>query len=335
MLSSQVEDLECPVCYMRFQNSSQGKPYILTSCGHSVCELCLKQTMTSQISEQSFNVSCPICRGATKYSSIPKIEDFKINYSLLEAIDSISKLKTVIKELKGNICPIHNNTLNIMCLDPKCANETLNCFRCTVSHHHSCEENFQLELADVKTKIKFEPYSINIELFETKISSYIEMYKQVVMEKIDTLFRNFILTVKNKICPLTIEDLVKNKGHYKIEIVKFELNTNLLIAPDKIGQDTKSTLKQKKKSKKEKARLDADLLTGSMEFMNLRPELHKTDVKEVESRSILKICAQNKSKVEEMLKMEKLSNMIWIGFQNENFSEVSSILKEYLSHFDD
>jgi hypothetical protein len=161
------------------------------------------------------------------------------------------------------------------------------------------------------------------------------MYKQVVMEKIDTLFRNFILTVKNKICPLTIEDLVKNKGHYKIEIVKFELNTNLLIAPDKIGQDTKSTLKQKKKSKKEKARLDADLLTGSMEFMNLRPELHKTDVKEVESRSILKICAQNKSKVEEMLKMEKLSNMIWIGFQNENFSEVSSILKEYLSHFDD
>ena len=82
-VSINIDFFECPICLEIFK-----KPRILT-CGHSICELCIINIVSSKyfINNNSLYISCPECASLNIFQNIKKMP---INYSLLKLINNIN-----------------------------------------------------------------------------------------------------------------------------------------------------------------------------------------------------------------------------------------------------
>lgn len=105
----------CPICYNNF-NENSNLPRMITACGHTVCELCLKNIKNSRE-----RYCCPICRKniSGKVSCLP------VNFVLLEL-----KEPKIVKR-----CLLHNLELVAFCVD----DDLVLCGACIFDHKdHSC-----------------------------------------------------------------------------------------------------------------------------------------------------------------------------------------------------
>ena len=92
--------LECPVCLDYYNN-----PQILTSCGHTVCNTCIKQLINN------FSVACPLCNRLTNVTNID--DELKLNYVVQDMV-------TVLLNHKNS----NPNVLSTSCPEVKIINET-------------------------------------------------------------------------------------------------------------------------------------------------------------------------------------------------------------------
>lgn len=81
--------MECPTCYLEF-NSVEHVPRIF-SCGHTFCEMCIKNILMRKH-------SCPFCR--TTVRDFRRVEDFPKNFILVEMVE-----KRLREKEKFDICP--------------------------------------------------------------------------------------------------------------------------------------------------------------------------------------------------------------------------------------
>ena len=81
-MKSIITSLECPVCLQLYS-----KPRVLTSCGHSICTLCIEK-----LSSVPSVIECPICKEHTHYASV---EDIHVNFTLLGVIEEVLKNEAV------------------------------------------------------------------------------------------------------------------------------------------------------------------------------------------------------------------------------------------------
>ena len=125
----------CPICCNHFQYS-KNIPLLLPSCGHTICDLCLKS-----IKDVFSSFQCPLCRKRNSES----IKSLPINYALLELIDKKPEKK----------CEIHNLEFAAYCKDE----DSVLCGACILDHKdHNCLLLTDLTLNDISEKKKIKIY---------------------------------------------------------------------------------------------------------------------------------------------------------------------------------
>ncbi len=226
----EFENPECPICYLEYQRDSAQTPRVLSKCGHSLCEECLKK-LIDLCRTATKSVPCPVCRQHSLTTSLHNISDFIVNYPLLSAIERISDLKSELKDLGQNFCDIHKQTLNLLCLDPHCKDKPLNCFLCIKYEHGLCQQDYQLELREAKGKLLFLPYSEFVEEFIKIFDGEIEGNKNRSCDKLNNKEFEFFSEVKSKICLLTVEDLISDRNQYLVDSKEMDLNSKIVIRP--------------------------------------------------------------------------------------------------------
>ena len=85
--------LECPVCL-----DILDRPRILTNCGHSLCTNCIILIVSKNSFNDKMSIECPTC---LIKSEITGISSLKINYSLLDIIESMDNDENIT----SNSCP--------------------------------------------------------------------------------------------------------------------------------------------------------------------------------------------------------------------------------------
>jgi hypothetical protein len=333
MHASKFESMKCPICYQKYKECSGKKPYILPMCGHSICSKCITY-LRNQAKTSSNLISCPTCRKSAYPKSFHAFEQFSVNYALLEAIENISKLKTAIKSVYGNLCPVHDHSLNLLCLDPSCQMKALNCFKCTVSQHKNCEHDFQLELAQAKDRLTFVSYSIQANEFEAFLSEEIAKFKKITLEKLDKLYADFLSQAKTKFYSLTFEDLLLNKGLYSIKIRKYRSNAGCRASHAEENQQGENGISCKNNEKNSLISVEK-WYKRYLSYFSSNKRIYKSRVKKSDLCADLEISPANKTQIETLFNKEKISEMIRSATESENFSAISSALKDYISGFDE
>jgi hypothetical protein len=228
MQKQQAINPTCPICKDEYSRETLQKPHSLPICGHSLCYECL-HSLIGNLSSLGKKISCPTCRQESTYNG--SIANFSVNYSLLDAVDYISELKKLMEREFSDSCPFHNNSLNLLCLDPQCKSQTLNCFQCTVLEHARCQTQFQLELKDEKKKLIFVQYFNDIEAFSKMLEDSIEKYKKLAVEKLNRLYDKFKSEAMQRFRLSTVKDLISNRSLYIVEAKKDESKVKLEVKP--------------------------------------------------------------------------------------------------------
>lgn len=137
------EAITCKVCAEKFCDEDGLIPRILTACGHSFCESCLKKLQKSTSSGTSrramsyqYTIKCPKCKTETisdkPSNGLPK------NYAYLDLLDEVVRSG---KDIRLKLCPVHPNyILDMFCHEE----EEAVCMYCTTYGKHKTHKMSKL-----------------------------------------------------------------------------------------------------------------------------------------------------------------------------------------------
>jgi zinc-RING finger domain/B-box zinc finger len=128
--------MDCPECKQEFDENFH-IPMILTACGHTICELCLKNRYKKK------NIVCPQCSVSTVAQ----------NLNILPSNLALLQLKQE-KVLKNN-CAKHNKPIEAYC----CNDKILTCITCLLEDGHKSHELASVPKAAKKQKELLKNYS--------------------------------------------------------------------------------------------------------------------------------------------------------------------------------
>lgn len=164
-------------------------PRIMTRCGHSLCQLCLKRLIRRCYFTTEIN--CPTCRESHE-TKAPNIENsiklFPQNYAIKYFLESNP---TIIKEEHENgRCPCTR-----ICYDENCQTIKYCCEACMKSRHPNCDETkivlkekIGKEIAVLEYKHCYDEFEETIELcnkkFETEVKMILKIMAHHFMEKL-------------------------------------------------------------------------------------------------------------------------------------------------------
>ncbi|CAG9313320.1 unnamed protein product [Blepharisma stoltei] len=139
--------MECFKCSIEFENQVH-IPRILTSCGHTLCEFCLKSLFENKA------ITCPQCN---VISSAPTILSFPTNLALMQ----IQTQKT-----SQNVCAKHNKDIEAFCYTDK----KLLCVSCILEDGHKSHEMTTINKAAAKQREKLEILNASISQIEGNLN---------------------------------------------------------------------------------------------------------------------------------------------------------------------
>ena len=163
--------MECPECKQEFDEEIK-IPRILTACGHTICETCLKTRYKKK------NIICPQCSVTTIASNLSVLPS---NLALIQ-----------LKQKKNTIenCSKHNKSIEAYC----CTDKTLVCVICLLEDGHKSHELTTVPKAAKKCRDLIVNYAqiaaFNLE-FIIKESKDIEEKQNNLMVSYNNLIKDF------------------------------------------------------------------------------------------------------------------------------------------------
>lgn len=246
------KEINCAVCFNTY-NIKEHQPRILTGCGHTICEDCLKKCVViSPVSpfnigsssrtlifgntrgdngsgKTQVTIKCPLCKQSSSTMNNGTVETadivdfFPLNYALMGVIEFIQREFGALDN-----CSLHNNMLNNFCMDSNCKERKLFCVDCFFSSHKNCKPDMIIDPISVQLRIKYAEYETEFDELSRKLS---EMHQSIIQKfgiEVRKLTEEFISGLKKEYVCLNIKDLKS-----------FEMNFSRL----KMTQDTDSESK--------------------------------------------------------------------------------------------
>ena len=201
--------MECPECRQEFDEVSR-IPRILTACGHTICECCLKSRYKKK------SILCPQCSVATVAQ----------NLGILPSNMALIQLKQT-KSMQ-DMCSKHNKPIEDYC----CNDKVLVCVICLLEDGHKTHELSTIP----KTAKKYRDLIINYRQLATTTQEVINKESRELNEKQNSLLHNYnhllkdfsiIFDVIRKILmekELSIRDRLKKIIDDEIEMIKSKQN---------------------------------------------------------------------------------------------------------------
>lgn len=103
----QSELFDCPICFLKYNRNKQ-IPKIISTCGHTLCSICLSSILATQNP-----ATCPLDRIPFDHN-LKAVEEFPTNLLILQLLDEKP-------DLEFKLCETHKEPLNLICLADKCA----------------------------------------------------------------------------------------------------------------------------------------------------------------------------------------------------------------------
>ena len=248
--------MECDICLNEWDNKKH-IPRIL-SCGHSICEQCLKAIV---LKNNQGNFECPTCRRIqTNLKSLDDIQKLKKNISLMKIYDKVDQHKDNLMSMSFSKSYLDTNNSNYMntegnlfqkeingtntCYYPLCSlhknvaiymsNDTPKKYYCEHCVDELCIEDYSpfpnlSKLNEAKLVSCFEKTKIirsEIERIEEFLQGYEQNFEINNMSKIDELFDYMNKIIEyNYTTAKTLFSQCKNEQKSRIEKKIKELNS--------------------------------------------------------------------------------------------------------------
>jgi hypothetical protein len=240
------KDINCAVCF-NIYDTKVHQPRILTNCGHTLCEECLRNCVVvaplSPFSVGSSNrssifgnarsegmtaktqitIKCPLCKQSSTttnngtHENTDIAECFPVNYALMGAIDFIQREFGTLE-----VCTSHNNMLNNFCMDKNCTHRSLFCIDCVSSLHKNCQPSMIVNPISVRWRVNYAEYETSFSELSQKLSDMCQSIIQKFGTEVQKLIDDFVNGLKKEYVCLNTNDLKS-----------FELNfRNLRMADD-------------------------------------------------------------------------------------------------------
>lgn len=195
-----MEPAGCIICFNDFDEKIY-IPLILTKCGHSFCQVCVKQMSEKAKKENDFSLRCSICKSHQHidFGNPNFYETFPKNYSLLS---SISSLKKKFSEK----CAHQEKAKKYVCLDEKCLQQGSFCQQCLRQNHFNCQQGCTIKLKEFLEIVDFEiidnsedcytlkplreTVKTRIKELKTRISSIIAESENLIKKELDSNRKN-------------------------------------------------------------------------------------------------------------------------------------------------
>jgi hypothetical protein len=179
--SKKETGIRCPICFNDY-NHSLNKPLVLSSCGHSVCEVCIVH-----IAENNRHVKCPVCRAL----NLQKVTQMPVNYALLDLVEKQN-------ENRREECSKHNLEIVGYCKD----DDLLLCGACVFEH----KDHDAFSIHDKRAEEIADSYKSLISEKESEIKSL----KAIWQERVQAL--NFCSSEINEMADKHISELRKEEA---------------------------------------------------------------------------------------------------------------------------
>jgi hypothetical protein len=162
--------MDCPECKQEFDESSH-IPRILTSCGHTICETCMKLRFKKK------SILCPQCAVTTNTSSLSSLPT---NLALIQ----LKQKKRAIE-----VCEKHKKPIEAFC----CNDKLLVCVLCLVEDGHKSHELSTIQKAARKFRDNLTNYLVLAQNHQESIQKEIKE----LSENQSNIMTTYAKTVKN------------------------------------------------------------------------------------------------------------------------------------------
>ena len=215
--------MECSICRHTYNNDKR-IPRILTTCGHTYCEICLISIHKKDM------IPCIEC---SKYTQCKSIKALPINHSLMQLPSNM---------ISSITCNTHNKPIEAYCN----TNTSLLCVDCILSKQYkdkdisSIDEGYKISLDAYTKDMKLCEQIVNRcrDLREDNKTLDIDKYKLVDMNKINDLYDNCrnILNSCMSVSYSNIENEYNNRHseiNQHIENINSIIHSNDILIQDK------------------------------------------------------------------------------------------------------